>query len=81
MKYVIQIPRGDALCCYFLLPSGNFQRIDCDGIVILDIWKVHNHNYSFQGFFYARKCIVVRGPFGTKKELFGAIQKVLQELL
>lgn len=81
MRYTVQIPRDGSLWCYTLLPSGNFQRIDCDGVVVFDIWKVHNHNYSFQAFFYARKCIVVRGPFGTKKELFGAIQKLLQELL
>ena len=81
MRYVIQVPRGDVYFCYPLYLSSGFQRIDCDGVVILDICKVHNHKYVVCGFFYRQKIILSNRVFTTKKELYGAIQKFLQEYL
>lgn len=81
MRYSITIPDGARLWCYSILPFGDFQRIDVDGVVILDICKFHNHRYDLQAFFYARKHIVSCRSFSTKKELYGAIQNLLQEYL
>lgn len=81
MRYYIDIRVSDTIFRYDLLPYGNSQRIDCDGIVIFDIWKVHNHHYQLQAFFYKSKVIISYGRFGSKKELYGAIQNLLQEYL
>ena len=43
MKYVVQIPVDGVLRCYSLHLSTGFQRIDCDGVVILEVWKIHDH--------------------------------------
>lgn len=81
MKLYVSVPRGDYLCTYPLLSSGDYQRIDCDGVVILDIQKVHDHRYYLSGFFYARKVILSERVYSSKKELYGAIQKLLEEYL
>lgn len=69
MTYYIKIPVGDRVYCYKLLPFGDIQRIECHGVVILDIYKHHNNRYDLLGFFYDQKVIV--GPFmyRSKKEL------------
>lgn len=81
MKYSIIVPRGTERWYYSVLPFGDYQRIDVDGVVIFDIYKYHNHRYDLQAFFYARKVIVSNRSFSSKKELHGAMQKLLQEYL
>ena len=72
----------DGVChCYPLYLSGGFQRIDCPGVVVLDIWKIHDHRYELRGFFYRQKIILADRTYKTKKELYGAIQFFLQEYL
>lgn len=81
MNYIVQIPVDGIFHCFPLHLSGGFQRIDCDGVVILEIRKVHNHRYVLRGFFYRQKIILSERVFSTKKELCGAIQKLLQDYL
>lgn len=81
MDLNINIPKDGSLWCYHLLPFGDYQRIDCEGVVIFDIWKIHNHRYEMHAFFYSRKIIVPLSSFSTKRELYGAMQKLLQEYL
>lgn len=66
---------------YSLRFLEGYTRIDREGVVILDITKHHNHRYDLHGFFYAKKVIIGPYSYRTKKELYGAIQKFLQELL
>lgn len=81
MLYTISIPHDGTSYCYHLLSHTGFQRIELAGVVILDIFKIHDHRYELRGFFYRNK--VILGPYfyGTKKELYGAIQKFLQQYL
>ena len=81
MRYDIRIPYGDTTRCYSLLHCSDSQRIELDGVVILDVWKIHNHRYCLQGFFYRCKVIVPILAFSTKAELYGAIQELLQQYL
>lgn len=80
-RYTIIVPRDAENWLYEILPYGDSQRIDVDGVVIFDIFKVHNHRYDLQAFFYSNKIIVSSRSFTTKKELYGAMQKLLQEYL
>lgn len=80
MRYEVRIPHNDTLYCYRLLPA-DYQRIDLSDVVILDIWKIHDHRYDMCAFFYRQKIICSTRSFSTKKELYGAIQKLLQEYL
>ena len=81
MRLSINIPCGDCDCYYRLLPAGDYQRIDVEGVVIFDIHKVHDHRYDLKAFFYANKVIVSTCSYSTKSKLYGAIQKLLQEYL
>ena len=81
MDIRIFIPSENITYVYDILRYEDCQRIECHGIVILDICKHHNHRYDLHGFFYARKVIVGPFSFRSKKELYGAIQKLLQEHL
>lgn len=80
MKYEVCIPHNGSLYSYRLLLRDS-QRIELQDVVILDICKVHNHRYDLCAFFYRQKIICNTRSFGTKKELYGAIQKLLQEYL
>lgn len=81
MRYFICIPHDGSRFYYPLLYHSDFQCIDVDGVVLLYIWKIHNHKYQLEGFFYSSKVIISCRTFGTKQELYGAIQKLLQEYL
>lgn len=80
-QYYFSIPHNGLNYSYSLRNLDGYMRIDRDGVVILDITKHHNHRYDLQGFFYAKKIIVGPYSYRSKKELYGAIQKLLQELL
>lgn len=67
--------------CYHLLSYSDFQIVHLDNVIHLEIWKKHNHSYGFAGFLYKAQCLVYPREFRTKKELHGAIQKLLQEKL
>lgn len=66
---------------YSLEHLDGHYRVDRPGIVILDISKYHNHRYDLHGFFYEKKSIVGPYSFRSKRELLGAIQKLLQQYL
>lgn len=82
MRYNINIRALDgSLWGYVLLPYGNFQRIEVPSVVVFDIVKYHSHRYDLHGFFYLNKRFVGPYSFRSKSELYGAIQKCLQENL
>lgn len=81
MKYSIFVPRGASFYYFPLLPDGNFQKIVIDGVVVFDIYKRHNHCYCLDAFFYSSKRIFSGFWYKSKKELYCAIQNLLQEEL
>lgn len=81
MDYVINVPRGSTYWSYPLLSGSDFQKIVVEGVVVFDIIKHHNHRYYLDAFFYSSKRIVSGFSFRSKRDLYGAIQKLLQEEL
>lgn len=81
MKYVIDIPHNGENFRYYLLRNTDFQLIHLDNCVHILIAKHHNHKYEIAGFFYRSQHLVYPRIYTTKKELYGAIQKLLQEFL
>ena len=83
MRYIINIPFDGVLYSFSLglYHDGDSRRIEVPGVVIFDLWRVHAHSYSLVAFFYSNKIIVSQRFYGTKKELYCAIQKLLQEYL
>lgn len=81
MRYSFTIPHDGYNWSYTLLPYGDYQSIDLEGVVFMQIFKVHDHRYDLQAFFYRTKTIFSCQSYCTKKELYGAIQKLLQDKL
>lgn len=81
MYWSFTIPHNGLNYSYSLRHLDGYMRVDREGVVILDIVKYHDHRYDLHGFFYSKKIIVGPYSFRTKKELYGAIQKLLQEHL
>lgn len=82
MEYRINIPYADhCYYCHTLLGYSDYQHISHEGIVEMYIWKVHNHRYKLECFFYKSKRLYTWHFFKTKKELYDCIQKLLQEEL
>lgn len=82
MRFTIDIPTGRGTLYSFSLPS-HFKaiRMEVPDVVILDVYKFHDHRYDLSGFFYKNKVILSSRSFGSKKELYRAIQMFLQEYL
>ena len=81
MDFSFYIPFKGCHWCYRLLPYGDFQMISVDGFCYLEIYKYHNHRYEIAGFFYLSRHLIRPRLYRTKRELFGAIQELLQEEL
>ena len=82
MRLAVTVPDGEHNWLYLILPGcSDSQQIVVEGVVVLYIWKIHNHRYDLSAFFYASKRIVSRCSFVSKAKLHGAIQKLLQEEL
>ena len=81
MRYLVSVPRGTYFSTFTLLPYGDFQHVSVDGVVVFQISKFHNHFYAFDAFFYSSKRIYSGRRYGSKKELYGAIQNLLQQEL
>lgn len=82
MRYTILVPSlSDSCYCFDILPYGNFQRIDVPSVCIIQIYKAHVHRYDFEAFFYFSKRLYSLRSYRSKSELYGAIQKLLQEEL
>lgn len=79
MQYVIDIPHNGTYFRYYLLRNTDFQLIHLEGTIYLMICKYHNHRYDIAGFIYKTPKYIYPQEFRTKKELYGAIQKLLQE--
>lgn len=80
MRYSILIPYN-GVCYSYRLFCSQYDRIELPGVVIFDISEIHVHRYDLQAFFYDRKVIISNRSYRSKKELHGAIRKLLQEYL
>ena len=82
MKLFFSIPMGNNVCYHSSLcfKYSNYNIIDVDQVCYIVVTKFHDHLYSAQYFFYKTKSI---GFFETNalKEMYGAIQKLLQKNL
>lgn len=81
MRYDVHIPYNGWDYRYSLLRGSNYQSIDLDGVLFMQIFKIHDHRYDLQAFFYRTKTIINCQSYGIKKELYGAIQNLLQKYL
>ena len=66
---------------YRLLHNTNHQTIWKEGIIYLSLYKIHNHSYEMTAFIYKKGKYIYPRYYRTKRELHGAIQKLLQEEL
>ena len=57
------------------------QRIEVKDVCIIDISKFHDHRYDLRAFFYKKKHITYQENIRSKKELYSAIQNLLQQNL
>lgn len=65
---------------FYFMP-GSSQRIEVPGVVIIDLFKHHNHSYSYKAFFYDKKVIVSACYCNSKTKLYGAVQNLLKQFL
>ena len=56
------------------------EVIDVDGVCYICCYKFHDHSYRVEYFFYEKKCIGMM-EFRSLKEMYGAVQKLLEENL
>lgn len=75
------IPDGEHRRYYHLLKNSDHQRIVHEGVLVMNIWKTHDHAYHIEAFFYGSKRIYSWHTVSTKKELHNLIQNLLQEEL
>ena len=84
MNNYIIIPTKDGKRSYFHLNfwgSPSRRHIEEENVCIIEIYKAHDHRYDLKAFFYDKKYIYYKENIRSKKELYSAIQKLLQENL
>ena len=60
---------------------SKYQRFEVKDVCIIDVYKHHDHHYDLKAFFYKKKYINYQENIRSKKELYSAIQILLQENL
>ena len=84
MYYSLSIPDENGMNHHFSFNFGEHRtttRYEVKNVCIIDVHKAHDHRYDFRAFFYKSKYITYQENIRSKKELYSAIQKLLQELL
>ena len=84
MYYDIIIPNKEGINQHYSLNFWGIpdrKRIEVSDVCIIDIYKLHDHRYDLKAFFYKKKRITHKENIRSKKELYSAIQKLLQENL
>lgn len=57
------------------------HRYEVTNVCIIDVYKIHDHRYDMKAFFYKKKRITYQENIRSKKELYSAIQNLLQKNL
>ena len=84
MYYNLRIPNKEGIYHYNSLNFYGYparKYIEVKDVCIIDIYKAHDHRYDLKAFFYDKKYIYYEENIRSKKELYSAIQKLLQENL
>lgn len=84
MHHELSIPDGKGSRWYFSIHFEKYRkakRIEVPNVCIIDVYKLHDHRYDLKAFFYDRKYITYQENIRSKKELYSAIQNLLQEIL
>ena len=84
MYYNFRIPDKNGVFHWFPFSFGegrDSRRCEVEGVCIIDVFKLHDHRYDFKAFFYKKKYITFQNNIRSKKELYSAIQKLLQQNL
>ena len=84
MHNVIIIPDNNGQKWFFRLNFSNYsphKKIKVNNVCIIQIYKFHDHRYDIKCFFYKKEYIYYQERIRSKKELYSAIQELLQENL
>lgn len=84
MEYRIKIPQENGWNKTFYLYFSEYKksvRIEDENVCIIDVYKLHDHRYDLKAFFYKKKYITYQENIRSKKELYSAIQNLLQQNL
>ena len=84
MYYNLTIPDENGRKYHFNFNFSEYSmshRYEVKDVCIIDVYKFHDHRYDLKAFFYKKKRITYRENIRSKKELYGAIQNLLQENL
>ena len=68
-------------CFNLRFTNSRNKFIRVKNMCVIDIYKSHDHRYDIQCFFYKNEYIYYRECIPSKKELYSAIQKLLEENL
>ena len=84
MYYSLRIPDENGVHHYHSLnfyESCMSHRYEVENVCIIDVYKIHDHRYDLKAFFYKKKRITYQENIRSKKELYSAIQNLLQQNL
>lgn len=84
MRYTICVPLDKSSSSFFVFNldfHGAVKRVVVPDVCIINLFKIHDHRYDLEAFFYSTQFIFSRSSFSTKKKLYDVIQKLLQEFL
>ena len=84
MYYNLIIPDENGRNYHFNFKFSEYSmshRYEVKDVCIIDVYKFHDHRYDLKAFFYKKKRITYHENIRSKKELYGAIQNLLQENL
>lgn len=84
MNYRISIRTIEGFSKVFYLDFCEYKmsrKFKVDNVCIIEVFKFHDHRYDLKCFFYKTEYIYCYDGFRSKKELYSAIQKLLQENL
>jgi len=84
MYYQLTIPDENGRNHYFSFNFSGYStlhRYEVKDVCIIDVNKIHDHRYDFKAFFYKKKYITYQENIRSKRELYSAIQNLLQKNL
>ena len=84
MYYDLSIPDENGMNYHFSFNFSEYStshRYEVKNVCIIDVYKIHDHRYDLKAFFYKKKRITYSENIRSKKELYSAIQKLLQKNL
>ena len=80
----ISIPQKDGGIINYHFSFSDYSRsstVYVPDVVIIKVYKFHDHRYDLKCFFYEKKYIYYQESIRSKKELHNVVQKLLKENL